>query len=117
MNLEVIDKGDYLHFKLIGSFDVGTTKRVIRHIKEKHDEINADKAVIDFTHLEVIKISDTDRFYLGKEVPLNISNNVKLASVAPAGVVNHFSETVAQNRGANLKIFTEMEEAVVWLLS
>lgn len=117
MNLEVINKGDYLHFKLIGVFDVSATKRVIRLIKDSYNETHIDLALIDFSSLDVLDVSDTDRYYLGKEVALQLSSVVKLASLAPSSVVNHFSETVAINRGANLRIFTELNEAIEWLLS
>lgn len=56
------------------------------------------------------------RFDSGLLVAENLDPSYRIAALAKEEVVNYFAETVAVNRGARLKVFTDESEALSWLL-
>ncbi len=63
-------------------------------------------------------IPEMDRFFLGEYIAkLNLNKWIKTAVIAKKEQINKFSETVAQNRGAQLYISSTEEDAYEWLLS
>lgn len=59
-------------------------------------------------------------FKLGKHVSdlrARFGRSVRIAVVGDLAKIDpqNFGETVARNRGANLKVFTDMENAIRWL--
>jgi hypothetical protein len=55
------------------------------------------------------------RFDSGLLVSELLDSSYRIAALARKDVVNYFAETVAANRGANLKVFTDEGEALAWL--
>jgi hypothetical protein len=56
------------------------------------------------------------RFDSGLLVSELLDPSYRIAALARKDVVNYFAETVAANRGARLKVFTDEAEALAWLL-
>ena len=56
------------------------------------------------------------RYDSGLHVAQLLNLPYRIAALANKEVVNYFGETVAVNRGANLRVFTDEASALAWLL-
>ena len=60
-------------------------------------------------------LSFTDLYATGEQVASRLSHLARLAAVVPPARRNATSEKVANARNMNLRVFTAVEEALVWL--
>ena len=77
-------------------------------------------AVIDIRELEGATPTTTSRYYLGVAVAqlhLDTRPGVFMAVVGKPPILDpsKFGETVATNRGACVKVFTDFDEAITWI--
>ena len=72
--------------------------------------------LIDIRELTDARMSDVDRYDLGV-LAARDSIGVPIALVGPESMVDarRFGESVARNRGLNLRVFTDLDEAMAWL--
>ena len=56
------------------------------------------------------------RFFTGVQLATFFKHPYRIAAIGLASWVDHFTETVATNRGAKLKVFTDEQQALAWLL-
>ena len=67
--------------------------------------------------LQVVnELKFTDHFQIGEETARKLQNLDRLASVVPADRITRTSEKVAQQRGMELRVFTDEREALNWLI-
>lgn len=70
--------------------------------------------------IEAKQLSTVDAFHLVSELPSLGFNNLKVAIVDHSEAnddINRFVETVAINRGLNIKSFSKIDAAEEWLLA
>lgn len=115
-NLSVIDCDRYLLFEFSGPFDVIAGKQVVDEMLKACAEYGRNKCVLDcramtgpmplMARFEVIEYGQRLR---GKVA--------QLAMVGLPGTMlpDRFVENVAVNRGVNLRLFSDLDEAVAWL--
>jgi hypothetical protein len=60
-------------------------------------------------------VSTADKYDLGVAAARALDGRIKLAVVALPVNVDHFFETVARNRGADVLVFTDETAALKWL--
>jgi hypothetical protein len=117
VQLQIDEMPGYLKARFIGA---GTTEEVARQFEllaEKCECTNKNKLLLDFTEVPA-DISLVDRYDLGKRTLVFTQFKCKVAAVCKPGQCDShcFLETVAQNRWVDLRVFTNVEDAVEWLL-
>ena len=61
-------------------------------------------------------LPDWDRYKAGEAIAEKLMG-IKIASFSKASFTNGFTINVAFNRGINIKVFTDKDEAIKWLLN
>src|SRR5262249_3279963 len=86
-------------------------------IAEHCERTSNNKLLIDFTAFQA-NISLMDKYNLGEKSHIFASRTKKVATVVTKEQfdVDSFGETVARNRGVNLRTFTDFQTAEKWLL-
>ena len=77
---------------------------------------NRRRALIDITGMAG-EVPRLDRFLLGKRVARLWGRRIKVAIVGPPETITRFFENVANNDGANVQVFGDVETARRWLLA
>jgi hypothetical protein len=119
MNIQpqIKEMPDYLAVRFTGA---GTAEEVSRHYKliaEHCKRANKNKLLLNFTEAHG-EVSLADRYFLGVEGQIFTHYNLKVATVDRPERIDprRFGEMVAQNRGVNVRAFTNVEDALEWLL-
>ena len=91
------------------------------------DLVNLSKEALDISKSEGIKklflnvsqmpgkVKPMDRYEIGVKAAFLFRYKLKIAVLYKPEEINGFAETVASNRGMNVKIFGKREEALTWL--
>ena len=91
------------------------------------DLVNLSKEALDISKSEGIKklflnvsqmpgkVKPMDRYEIGVKAAFLFRYKLKIAVLYKPEEINGFAETVASNRGMNVKIFGKREEALAWL--
>jgi hypothetical protein len=74
--------------------------------------------LLDLREMTGARLSDMDRYDVGV-LAARESVGAPIAMVGPATLVDprRFGESVARNRGLNVRVFIDMDEATAWLRS
>ena len=111
-------KHDFLFVKVKGYRSIDSIKDATKQITEKCHKQKCSKVLVDVRDFHE-RINFSDIFDLvSKDLPDIIKNRIK--QVAIVDVEGHnfnkeFFENVAVNRGHNVKIFTDINDAMEWL--
>ena len=105
----------YLFVELSGTWTTDDAKRAIEAIRSEADKRGLTRLLIDCRKFSKPDTEMT-RFFTGEHIALIWGHPFKSVGVVRPEIYNGFAETVAINRGANVKAFFEEEEALEWLL-
>jgi hypothetical protein len=114
--VEIHDHKDFLLVVYGGAFSLQAAKRAVDGMIQACAEYDRSLALFDCNRMTG-KLSIWDRFQTmvyGQKIKGRVD---KLALVGRPDMLlpDRFAETVAVNRGINLKVFTDREKAVEWL--
>ena len=114
--LEIQDKQDYIYASFIGLFELEASKRMIDQITQACSMYDRSAVLLDCRSMTG-SLPYLDRYQVAVYGQRMIGKVLRLALVRrqEAGPPDLFTEMVARNRGINLKIFADFEEALVWL--
>ena len=122
MNYEkhVEKKGCYLLVKYTGSLtgrDLPGGDSVFHHLARLCQQNDCDRALLDSRQLSV-SLGDIDLFRLGYELAELPDQLIKFAMLGTEEQVpsDNLMENVAVDRGAYLRVFTNEDEAISWLV-
>ena len=118
IQLQIEEMPDYLTVKFTGAGAAEEIWRLYELIAEHCKRANKNKLLVDFTEAYV-EASLTDRYILGEEAQIFARYKlIKVAAVVRPDRVDPegFGEMVARNRGVNGRRFTNVGDAVEWLL-
>jgi hypothetical protein len=101
-----ICKGDFNYNKFTGGFD---------KLADVCHENNYKGVLFDMSGLNN-PLPDWDRYKAGEAIA-NKLMGIKIASFSKASFTNGFTINVAYNRGINIKVFIDKDEALKWLLN
>jgi len=109
-----------VHLFCKGEFDVKGMEAAFLESFELASQNNLNLILINGIELYGKPPSTLERFNLGEYVAdlcWQFKRPIWIALAAHIPIVDHerFGETVARNRGANGKVFTDLEEAKAWL--
>lgn len=106
-----------LHVRLAGEFPMELLDSGANLFQELADACTAhdcDKAVVDARELRV-DLGTLGLFRAGEDISGMSRLGVRVAFIARAEMIDPFFENVAANRGGNIGVFTEIDDARQWL--
>jgi hypothetical protein len=120
IELTIQEEPHFLHVKCSGEFEPAVFVNACKEALSFASEKKIAAILIDGTRLTGERITTMDRFKIGEEFAklqhsLPFVARVAVVGNEPLVDPNRFGETVAVNRGASGKVFTDMEEATRWL--
>lgn len=87
---------------------------MIHEVAARCQEEGLDRVLADIRKMDG-NLSIIDRYDIGVAIAKVLGSRIKVAAVAPVSLINIMAETVAVNRGAVFKIFSDIEKAKGWL--
>lgn len=108
------DRETYLFVKYAGPYQLNVLLRLMDEVAEACLEMGHNKVLVDLREMPG-KISTMDRFQLGVHGSERFRKTAQVAVVYRGEEINRFAETVGLNRGIHARIFSDIEEAQVWL--
>lgn len=106
---------DYLFIHMTGWFEDRAIIERVHYIRDKSREFGAKRVLVDTQDVQG-RLRDFDRWYAGLEFALTMPGSPRVAVLALAKNINKFGENVAVNRGADLLVTHDRDEAVTFLL-
>ena len=115
---EIVDKQDYVLATYIGEFSLGGAKKIVDQIFQFIPANSYRSVLLDCRQLTG-PLSVMDRFWLAIHGQKLIGRVTRIALVRPAfrADADRFAETAAVNRGINMRLFSDFDEAVRWAKS
>ena len=114
--LDIHKKHDYILVGFIGEFNLEAGKRTVDSMIEACFEHDLFAVLLDCRSMTGnLSIMDRYRLVVYGQRMLGKVNRVALVGRQEAVLPDRFAETVAVNRGINLKVFIDMDQAVDWL--
>ena len=114
--LSIIDKGTYLLVEFFGEFSVDAGKRCVDRMVEACKQHGRSKVLLDCRRMTgrmpVIDRFDVAAYGAGKREQLR---RFALLNREDVVLPDNFVRNVAVNRGLDMKVFTDFEEAERWL--
>jgi len=109
---------EWLLVRARGTYDFAWLKTFVRQVAATAEAtVPRPKAILaDARELTGAPMSDMERFDIGVLTAREMVG-VAIALVAAPALVDprRFGELVARNRGANVRVFTDLDEATAWL--
>jgi hypothetical protein len=107
----------YLAARFIGAGAPGEASLQFESIAERCELTKNDKLLIDTTGYDV-KVSVTDRYFMGTSSQIFACRRIKVAFVSRPEQIDprKFGALVARNRGVIVDVFTDFQAAEEWLL-
>ena len=110
-------KEDYLYLDITGEFEINQFISLPELMKIECEKEKIFKVLVNGFNIIGTNLSTIDRFSMGEKIAHVFHHSIKVAILWPDKHNNQFAETVAQNRGANLRVFGNETAAKEWLLS
>ncbi len=86
----------------------------ISAVRRLQKETGIDRVLVDAGDMELMP-STSEMFMLAKEFPRTMKIAVLISKMESLHESMQFGETVAQNRGANIRLFESKNAALEWL--
>jgi hypothetical protein len=104
----------YLFITVKGPWSLGSVSQAVKDIgketrKRAHTRILVDARLLDAPTIGL------HRFLIGQEVSEHW-RGIKAAVVRPADLIDKFGEDAAVNRGAQVKVLADIDDALSWLM-
>ena len=117
VQLQIDEMPGYLKARFIGAGATEEVERQFESLAEKCKSTRKNKLLLDFTEVPA-DISLVDRYELGRRTLVFAQYKCKVAAVCKPEHHDStcFLGTVAQNRWADPRVFTNVEDALEWLL-
>ena len=116
LQYNIEDRHSHTYLRVRGTYDLDSFLELVKYIYTVGTQSTSSRVICDIREVKDMNPSDTDRFRIGTALAEAIGNKVSVAGVAAPEAINHFAELVANNRGANFKIFSSMDTARNWIL-
>ena len=116
LQVEIKKRDNFLYAVLSGDFNLGQIKDIFKEILEENYRHNLSRILIDARKMTG-SISTMARYNMATWAVLHMRSLVKVAWLGRRDQMykDRFAENVAINRGARVKVTTDMEEAFQWL--
>lgn len=110
-------KTDHLCMTVSGKYDFEDFKIYLKVIYAKCEEEGNFKMLLNILGVEGVDVPTLERYFLGVDAAEQLKYKVKLAVAWHKEYTTYLAETVAVNRGGNIKVFGSTEPAIEWLIN
>lgn len=117
-NIQIIHTQDFIRTAPNGALDLTASRDLLKDLVTQFDTAGQYHVLVDTRGAEV-RLSIINIFELGVALaaePALARQKVAILVPFEAKGKAEFFETVGINRGANLKVFTDFETAITWLI-
>ena len=104
----------YLLVRVMGKWTPDAVRQGIEDVAQGAQERGYTRILLDLRKLSAPK-TEFARYLAGKHIA-EVWSQLKVAAVSPANLINKFAENTAVNRGANLTVLFDFNEALAWLM-
>lgn len=108
------NKGEYLYVKYTKPYELASFIALMKEVADACHQQDVHKVLVDVRGMTG-KIKFAERFQVGEAGAELFRGVAQVGIVYRKEEINWFAETVGVNRGANVRIFAEMEKARKWL--
>lgn len=120
LDVEIETKDSYIHLHCRGAFSAAAMIEVLDMVFDVADLESRDRILLDISELEGMPPTTMERFEIGAHAARlhkkhSYAVHIAILGKEPMVESKRFAETVAVNRGATGKVFTDFAEAVAWL--
>jgi hypothetical protein len=115
LHIEIQEVDRYVVVQVAGAFSLENGKKLIDILESESKKRGHDLFLVDALRTGP-PAQDMDRFYLGEYAAIKWRRGLKVAAVYPQKLINKFFENVAVNRGANVIVVGDRNQALKWLL-
>ena len=118
VNLKVINTKDFIITTATGTLDFAASKQALLDILSHIKQPGEYDVLVDTREAESL-LSINNLYQLGEALAsAPMLRRSRICLLAPTGDIDKvdFFETVAANRGVQIKAFTDFEQAIAWLV-
>lgn len=114
--VEIFPREGYLEVRFLGDFKASRFNKQVDLAVAGAKERGDTRLLLDYTPLAPTLPTTLDRYEISAHAA-RVAAGIKIAGLArPEQVGESFGKMVARNRGLNVDLFIDHDEAVVWLL-
>ncbi len=116
VQFKIEQKEDWVVAHLTGKVDIRGIPIRYEELAKLCERSNKTKLIVDITGVFVPQ-STYDKFEMGEHAIIFTLHHIQVAVLAKSEQIDlqRFGESVAKTRGANLRLFTDVESAEEWL--
>ena len=111
---EVSEDDGCVRLVVRGQFSRALFTQLLQRVIEETTARRNPRALIDGRDVP-LSMSTITRYEIGVQLADSIGGGVRLAVLLLPEAVDGFAETVARNRGATVRVFTDEAAALLWL--
>ena len=108
-------RGEYLEIGVAGTWSLENVYALIDATRDECDRLAVNRVLVD-TRAMTGQPTEMGRFKGGVRTAEVLGGKIRVALLSRAELITRFGENAAVNRGANLRVWTDREEAIAWLL-
>jgi hypothetical protein len=118
MDVSFRDETRFVWAQFTGTWNLDELPGLLANILKECGTRRCNLLLIDILSVKNDQISTFERYKMGLGAASMSGGVRRMATVARPDQIDpqHFGETVARNRGMNIRIFGEVEPAQAWLL-
>lgn len=115
-SIETVNDGEYILIKYLDRIEESASKESIDKVESTLNKNNWNKILIDITMVELVLSVFQIFNFLYRHVFL-FSNDIRIALLIDDEEKQNarFAETIAENRGTELKVFFDRKKATEWI--
>ncbi len=106
----------YIKYTISGSYQVKEVSKLPEEIYELCQKKNIWRVLLDTSGIQELNINIVNQFSSGESIARILNNSVRLAVYGEGEIFTNFTETVAVNRGAVVKVSNDYNDLKSWLV-
>jgi hypothetical protein len=115
LQLTFQDRDDHLLIEGTGEWELGDVERKVEAVRQEAEERGYRRVLIDIRTVTPPP-REIERFFVGERIAQVWGHSLKVAIVWRPEMLTMVGENAAVNRGANMKTFSDEDQAVHWLV-
>lgn len=117
LHVEYQNKDEHLEVQVEGEWILEDIENLIDEIKQRAIKGSFEKILIDARELKApTQNAYMTRFYTGQQISKVLRPPMRVAAVSKSEIMAGETEMAARNRGAIFVVFTDVQDAINWLL-
>jgi hypothetical protein len=111
------DQREYLWVSVSGPWNTSVLEEYIIEVRQSLAKLGYQLVLVDNQELIHPREASFERYKVGEIIVREWGSSIKAAAVAKPQDVSRYTELIATNKGAHLKVFLDLRGAITWLLS